>query len=928
MTACDPRPDDNTPRAYLRLLWFYPTSFRRRYSVDMCHTFRGRLAEVRPRGRMAMAFFWARSAVHAFRFGTGERLRAIGGGLPTRAPVSAENGARRLRDRLALAFTDLRLGVRSLRRRPGLAVSSILALGLGIGLTATTFSIAWGTILRGLPFEEADRLVHFERENAEQGLSLAVTPHDYADWRTEQTSFEDLGAYVEALVHLTDGSGTVRRMWGVYIDPQSFDLLRVQPAFGRGLSPEDAVPGAPDVILLSHLLWETDFGGDPGIVGSTIDLNGGPATVIGVMPEGFGFPIAEQFWRPLRLDFSQLQRGDGRLDVFGRLAPGVDFARARAEFRAIGDRLARAFPATNEGLRPVLRTFREEYVGPEFSRLVYAMLAGAVLVLLIACANVSNLLAARAMTRTREVAVRRALGAGRSRILAQFLAETAVLSGIGALVGIGLARIGVTWFAAGARAGAFRLPHGSDSLFWWNLEFSWAPIVFVLVVTVLTGILAATAPAARVLGTDVGEILKDEGRGGSGRRLSGFMRAVVVAEIALTTSLIVAAGLMVKSVVNATAVEPALDGDGVLTARLALPLAALGLSEERYLDHASRLAFHERLLAELDAGPAAAVAITSALPTSLGGGAAFEAQDGAYQSDEDYPDTRVVTVSPGFFETFGVSLRQGREFADTDRAGGAPVAIVNESFVERHFAGESPLFRQIRLRDDDGLEPWLTIVGVTPTLVSDDDPQRDLSRVFLPLAQSGLSPNTRLGRWGLRFMTVAVRTTGDAGTLAGTLREAVRRVDPTVPAYEIETFEAVLARAAARYRIFGRYYLVFGIAALALSVIGLYSIMSFAVANRQAEIGIRLALGARGGDVLRQVLGEGLRQVALGLAIGAVLAIWVTSGLSRVLYQVERWDPAIALATVTVIVVTGLMACLIPARRAAAIDPTSAMRRD
>jgi predicted permease len=558
------------------------------------------------------------------------------------------------------------------------------------------------------------------------------------------------------------------------------------------------------------------------------------------------------------------------------------------------------------------------------------MVAGAVLVLLIACANVSNLLAARAMTRTREVAVRTALGAGRSRILSQFLAETAVLATLGALLGIGVARVGITWFAAGAQAGAFRLPHGGDSLFWWNLELSWVPLLFVLAVTVLTAVLAATVPAARALATDIGEVLKDEGRGGSGRRLSSFTRALVIGEIALTTGLMVAAGLMVKSVLNATSARQGLESERILTARIALPLAALGLSEADYPDHSSRLEFHETLLRELTARPGVVAAtVASTLPSSLGGGASFQLPGGRYASEEDYPDTRVATVSPKFFSTFGVALLEGREFTEADRIGAPGVAIVNQSFAERHFPGEFPLFQQIRLRGEQDEEPWLTIVGVTPTLASDDDLNRDLSRVFVPLAQSGVAtPETRLGRWGLRNMTVALRTTNDPASLAPTLREAVRSVDPTIPAYEIETFDAVLTRSTARYRIFGRYYLVFGLAGLCLSLIGLYAIMSFAVANRRTEIGIRMALGARAGDVLRQVLIEGFRQTALGLAFGAVIAVWVTSGLSRILYQVDRWDPTIALATVALLVVTGFLACLVPARRAAGVDPMSAMRRD
>ncbi|MDX1395416.1 MAG: FtsX-like permease family protein, partial [Gemmatimonadota bacterium] len=616
--------------------------------------------------------------------------------------------------------------------------------------------------------------------------------------------------------------------------------------------------------------------------------------------------------------------------VFGRLAPGADLARARTEFHTIGERLEAAYPATNRGVRPVLRTFREEYVGEDFSRLILSMLAGGVLVLLIACANVSNLLAARAMTRTREVAVRTALGAGRTRILAQFLAETAVLAAVGAAVGVLLARVGLGWFAAGARAGAFRLPHGSDSLFWWQLELSWVPLLFVLVVTVLAGLVAAAAPATRAMQTDVGEVLKDESRGGSGRRLSRFTRALVVAEIGLTTCLVVAAGLMVKSVLNASGGQGRLDGAHVLTARVALPLAALGLSEERYPDHERRLGFHENLLAELAAHPGVtAASVSSALPSQLGGGAVFELPDGDYPADDAYPETRVAVVSPGFFSTFDIELEEGRAFGESDRPGSENVVIVNRAFADRHFPGVSPLFRQIRLRGEevDG-EPWLTVVGVAPTVVSDDDRDRDLSRVFVPLAQSGVgSPGTLLGRWGLRFMAVAVRTDGDPGALAATLREATGSVDASVPVYDIDPFDAVLARETARYRIFGRYYLVFGAAGLLLSLIGLYSIMSFSVANRGTEIGIRMALGAGSRDVRRQILVEGIRQIGLGLVLGGLLAVWLTAGLVRVLYQVDRWDPAIALATVAVIVGTGLLACLVPARRAAAVDPSTAMRQ-
>lgn len=917
-------PDDTTPRAFRILLRAYPAAFRRRFSVDMCHTFRARLRDARSRGAPAAGLFWIRTGVHTVLFGLWERLRIVSRGLPVEPHTPDGERRHGAGDRFRDLLTELRLAFRSIRRRPGLALASITALGLGIGLTATTFSIAWGTILRGLPFEDAHELVHFERTDERGEASMAVTPHDYVAWSEEQTSFAGLGAYVEALAHLSDGAGAVRRIWGVYIDPGAFRLLRVEPALGRSFSAEDARSGSADVILLSHRLWQSDFSADSSIVGRTIDLNGGPATVVGVMPAGFGFPIAEQFWRPLRLDLAATTRGEGRLDVFGRLAPGIDLERARAEFEAIGQRLEAAYPATNRDVRPVLRTFHEEYVGPEFTRLVYAMLAGAVLVLLIACANVSNLLAARAMTRTREVAIRTALGAGRWRILAQFLTETAVLAGAGALLGIGLAGLGVRWFAAGVRSGAFDLPHGGDSLFWWQVDLSAVPLLFVLAVTGIVALLAAAAPAARALSTGVGEVLKDEGRGGSSRRLSRFAQGLVVAEIALTTGLVVAAGLMVRSVWNSTAAQRTLDGHGVLTARVALPLEALGLSEEAYPDHERRLAFFDRVLLELRARPGVvAASAMSTLPTSRGGRASF-VLSGAPDDPETLPTARIATVSGDFFETFGVQPLEGRTFGEGERPGAPPVAIVNEAFAARHFPGESPIFRQLRLADDEA-EPWLTIVGVTPTLLSAGDPGEDLSRIFVPMGQSGIAPQTRLGRWGLRYMTLALRGPGDATVLAPALRDAVASVDGSIPVYDIAGLDDVLARSVARYRIFGLYYVVFGVVALCLSIVGLYAIMAFAVANRRAEIGIRMALGAHAGRILREVLADGLKQVLAGLALGAVIAVWLTSGLSQILYGVDRWDPWIAFGTVGLLVLTGLAACLIPARRAAAVDPNVAL---
>ncbi len=915
-------------RVFAMLLLCYPASFRRRFGEDMGATFRARLSEVDSLGPAAVRVLWVRTVRDAFMMGLGRRVRVLRGDAwqPARRETRPVPKGRVL----ATVLSDLRFAFRMIGKDPGLSAVAIIALALGIGVTATTFSIAYATVLRGLPFEKADELVHFERENREEGLNtLAVTPHDYLSWREQQTTFEGLGAYVEALIHLTSADGYTERLWGVYMDPGSFRLLRVQPALGRLFTSDESEPGSPNVIVLSHRLWSRRFDGDSSAVGRTLSINGGTATVIGVMPEGFGFPIAEQFWRPLRIDLRQVERGQGRLDVFGRLKPGESLEGARAEFETISTDLARAFPETNRNIFARLRTFNDEYVGDDFARLVYTMLAGSALVLLIACANVSNVLIARAVTRTKEVAVRTAMGASRSRIVKQFMLESFVLAAIGATLGIAIAVVGVSWFAAGAQAGVFDLPHGSDSLFWWDIRLSGASLIFVVTVTGLTALIAGTAPALHALRTPVADVLKDESRGSSSRRFSKFSRGLVVVEFALTTGLMLAAGLTVRSVLNLTQVREGFDAEGIMTASVALPLAQVGISETEYPDHASRLHFADRLIDELESRPGVeAATVTNVLPSQAGPVVALALAGRAYLDDSEYPEVRTGTVSGDYFAIFGVQPVEGRTINGSDVAGSEPVAVVNQSFAARHFPGESVLFQRIRL-GADGSEPWVTIVGVVPDLWRSNRAERDLSRVFVPLEQSGTpDPSVRLGRWGLRYMTVAVR--GEGGTLlhASAIRDAVAAVDANIPAYGARSMQQVLALRTGRYRLYGRYYLAFGIVALALAMIGIYGVMAFSVTRRKSEFGIRMALGAEAVDVVRGVLRQALAQIGMGLLAGAVVATWLLQGLQEALFHVDLTDPLVLAGVPLVLVGTGLLASLVPAMRASRVDPTEAIRAE
>ncbi|MCL4865312.1 MAG: ABC transporter permease, partial [Gemmatimonadales bacterium] len=639
-----------------------------------------------------------------------------------------------------------------------------------------------------------------------------------------------------------------------------------------------------------------------------------------------GFPVAEQFWRPLRIDLARTPRGQGRLDVFGRLRAGTTLDAARGEFAVISAGLAEAYPETNRGLSANLSSFRDEYVGEEFTRLVYTMLAGSILVLLIACANVTNLLIARGASRSRDVGVRMALGASRGQVVRQFLVEGAVLAGIGAVGGVAIGAIGISWFEAGARAGVFTLPHGSDSLFWWDIRLNAVSVLFAVGATGIAALCAGLVPALSTLRAAPAVALRDASRGSTSRPTARLSRALVVVEFALTTGLALAAGLTVRSVLNVTGVADAFRSEGIRTGRAALPLAQAGFSEAAYPDHASRLLFAERLLAETRAQPGVTLAaVANVLPNEPGPSTSL-AVAGVVPESGAGSSVRVATVSDDYFAVFGGVPLEGRTFTAADRAGGEPVAMINRSLAERHFGGRSPLHERIRL-GEDGDEPWLTIVGVVPDLWAHDDPARDLSRVFVPLAQSGTAdPTIRLGRWGLRFLTLAAAGGETVLPPPAVFRSAAAAIDPAIPVYAEQPMAEVVALRTARFRLFGRYYLAFGAVALSLAVIGLYGVMAGSVARRRSEFGIRMALGAGRQVVLGEVMGQALRQVAAGLALGGVVAWWLASGLRAALFRVELVDPPVLLGVPLLLVLTGVLAGLLPALRASRVNPTDAIR--
>lgn len=801
-------------------------------------------------------------------------------------------------------LTEIRLGARSLLREPGLSILAIVALALGIGFTTLMFAIVNGILLRGLPYEGADRIMHLERKNVEEGIEgMGVTVHDFVDWREQQRSFEDLAAFYEGTVNV---SGTERpiRFDGAFITPSAFAMLGVRPVVGRAFREGEWGGGTEPVILLGHHVWRDHFESDPEIVGRTVRMNGRQATVIGVMPEGFRFPILQDVWVPLPLDPVELQRGEGTtLEVFGRLKEGVSPDRASVEMNAVAKRLALEYPETNEGVGVEVKPFTAEFVGEDAVRLLWTMLAAVFLVLLVACVNVANLLLARASARTKETAIRAALGAGRIRVVAQHVAEALVLSAAGAVLALAIAWVGTRLFNAGIAV--------DDIPFWIDIGIDPAVVAFVGGVALFAALLAGTIPAFKASGTDVNGILKDESRGSTGLRIGRLSRVLVVGQIALAGGFLVGAGLMIKSVVNLGTVDYGVATEGVLTARV-------GLFEADYPDPASRVRFSRELEERLAGAPGVrSAAVTTDLPVQWAGSRSFAVEGESYDRDQDRPVAQHAVVTPRFFETFDVGILQGEGLTWRDDADARPVAVVNRAFARKFFSGGSALGRRIQFDAPDGEAPWRTIVGVVPDMHMGSINGEIQEGVYVPLAQADA-----------RFMSIAARGDGDPGTLAPVLRDAVSAVDPNLPIYWVKSMEDVIAEADWPVRLFGTLFMVFGAAALFLASIGLYGVMAFSVSARFHEVGIRMALGARAADVVRMVLRRGVAQVAVGLALALPLAILLARGLQDLLYEVDPSDPTIFAGIAAVLAATGIVATLVPARRAARVDPMVTLREE
>jgi predicted permease len=803
---------------------------------------------------------------------------------------------------------DIRSGIRMLIKYPMLSSVAILTLGLGIGLSTTVFCVVNGGLFKGLPFPDADRIVAVVSTNPSQNQPRQpISVHDLAVWQTRQTSFDKFGPYSFAAMNLSNEEGRPERFSGGQLTVQAFEALGVQAVLGRGFREGDDKAGAPPVVLLSHELWRDRYGSSPAIVGQAIKANGVQREVIGVMPEGFAFPIREALWVPLAVDPVAQPRGQGpSYLVIARLKPGVTIGQAQAQARTIATQLETEFPATNRGVGATVMPYAKTILGPEIYGLLYTMLGAGIGVLLIACVNVSNLLVARASLRRREVAVRMALGAARNRIVRQHLTEVLVLATAGAVIGVGLSIFGMRWFT---QALSINPPP-----FWIRFDLDYRVMGFVLGLIVLASLFAGAVPALHAVRVQAGSALKDDSRSSTSARLGKFSSGLVIAELAVSCGLLIAAGLMIKSVVQLKTVAMPFAIENILTARVDLP-------RSNYADSAASIRFFEQLLPRLQAVPGVeAATLSDGLPAAGNGSIPVQIEGKAYAQDSDYPLAREGIVTPGYFETFETKIRSGREFTTSDTATGQAVAIVNESFARTHYPGVDPVGHQMKRIRPGGKEPWLTIVGVVPDLLMEGIGNNNASAVgyYIPIAQSDVANGVR----------IAVRTRGEPSAMTPLVRSAVTSLDPDLAIYEISTLRRVIDRQTWFYRVFGTFFMAFGVCALLLAAAGLYGVMSFAVTQRTREMGVRSALGAQGAQLLFLVMRKSVIQLAIGLFLGLGLALLASGALQPVLYHVNPRDAAVFAAVVASLAVVSLVASFLPARRVTRIDPVVALANE
>ncbi|HXU34729.1 MAG TPA: ABC transporter permease [Thermoanaerobaculia bacterium] len=798
--------------------------------------------------------------------------------------------------------TDLRFAWRSLWKNPALTGIAVAALALGIGANTAIFSVVHGVLLSPLPYSEPERIIRLIDTNPQANLPrFPSAPPDFADWRAQNQVFSQLAAIRRASVNLT-GEGDPERIVGARVSADFFPLFRVPAELGRSLLPEEDQVGGPKVAVLSHGLWQRRFGGDPKILGRRLMFDGEPTTVVGVMPESFVMPQKAELWLPLQMQINDDLRGAHFLAVAGRLKDGVSIERAQTEMTGIADRIALAHPASNKDWGVQLYSLRDLMV--EDIRPALLVLLGAVgLVLLIACANVANLLLSRLAAREREVALRSALGAGRGRLIRQFLTESTLLSLLGGLLGALLA-----WQGTHSLIALFgdRVPRAQE------IGVDGTVLGFSLALSLGCGLLFGLLPALHSSRTDLRSSLSEGGRGQAGDRRGRLTRRLLVfSEVALAIILLVGAGLLVRSLRELQQVKPGFRPAGILTAQIQLP-------NSPYESPESVAAFYRALLPKLAAVPGVSqAAIVSPLPLSGSRQLfAFEIEGKPIADLSNAPASNAAFVSNGYFSALSIPVVKGRTFDDRDRLGGDPVIVINQALAAKMWPNEDPIGKRLTFDVPNAPKPvWQTVIGVVGGVHNGEPSEDPGMQSYQPLAQV---PPQSAG--------LVLRTTGDPAGLSSALTQAIRSIDPGLPISSIQTLDRMVYDSVAAPRANAILLTLLAALALVLAAVGVYGVLSYSVAQRTREIGLRMALGAGVGQVLRQILREGLGTVLAGIAAGLVGSYFVVRALESLMFGVKVRDPLTFVGVPLVLLAVALFATWVPARRATRVEPVVALR--
>lgn len=803
-------------------------------------------------------------------------------------------------------FQDIRYGVRLLIKNKGFTAVAVFALALGISANTAIFSVVNAILLKSLPYSEPERLVVPVSVNPGRGSDRgSITYADYLDWRNETEVFENVAVYSSQSADLT-GGGEPERVQVAGVSEEYFAVMGVTPLIGRTFGADDFKLNTTRALVISYKLWQRKFGGDPGILEQTVYLNGRPYPVIGVMPRDSQWPDTFDIWSAMAVGPDpgpDLMRRDNMIfSGVARLKRGVSIKQADAAMAGIASRLEQEFPESRKGWTNRAIDLREYIVGDQLQLALMVLLAAVGFVLLIACVNVANLLLARAATREREIAIRLALGSGRVRLVRQLLTESVLLALIGGGIGLLLAVWGVELLTALAPQDVPRIK---------EIQIDFRVLGFTIATSVITAVLFGLIPALHASKVNLNESLKEGGRSsGEGARGGRIRSALVVSEVVLSLVLLAGAGLMMRSFMRLQQVDPGFNTNNLLAMSLNCP-------SKRYPDSAKVIAFYKSVVDRVSTSPGVeSAAVSSALP--LGGGGFYLGRVFLIEGHPEPPagpdnPAQWNVMGPGYFETTGIRLLKGRSFDDRDTADSNKVIIINETLANRMFPNEEPLGKRIRSWRDENL--LREIVGIVSDVryFGRDDQLRGL--VYVPHTQ-----NT----W--RSMSLTVRTTGDPTALIGSVRDQIWSVDRDLAVDNPRTMNAILAQSVAPQRFSMMLLAGFAAIAMVLATVGVYSVLSYTVAQRSHELGLRMALGAQAGDVMKLVLMHGMKLTIIGVSIGLASAIALTRLMKSLLYEVGATDP-VTFAIVTVLLIAvGLVACFIPARRATKVDPMVALR--